>query len=228
MRNFIVATLAATLLAGCANLSSYGQDVFRQDKPGSADWAPAMPEMPRASNSTAGAIFQSGHHLNLTGDHRARQVGDTLTVVLAERTEASKSSSTDTERSTNVGITAPTVLNTQLDFLNGSVGAESDFSGSGASSQRNQLSGNITVTVYEVLANGNLRVRGEKWLMLNQGEEFVRIAGTVRPIDLNPDNSVPSSKLADARIAYSGKGVLDEANRMGWLARFFQSIFSPL
>ncbi len=80
----------------------------------------------------------------------------------------------------------------------------------------------------EVLANGNLRVQGEKWVTLNQGEEFIRLAGTIRPVDVGPDNSVPSWKVADARITYSGKGMLNDANAMGWLARLFQSVLAPL
>lgn len=202
-------------------------------KPGDAAWAPATPAPAQPAAATAGAIFQAGHNLNLFLDHRARQVGDTLTIALVERTEASKQASTGTDRSTSIGMLPPTLLGGPV-TINGrevfstEISSDSSFAGNGKSSQSNRLSGNITVTVHEVLANGNLRVRGEKWLTLNQGEEFIRVSGTIRPVDLAPDNSVPSYKLADARITYSGKGVLDEANSMGWLARLFQSVLSPL
>ncbi len=202
-------------------------------EPGQTEWAAANPAPAQPATATAGAIFQANHNLNLFLDHRARQVGDTLTIALVERTEASKQASTDTDRSTNVGILPPSILGGPV-TINGrqifatDISASSDFAGQGKSSQSNRLSGNITVTVYEVLANGNLRVRGEKWLTLNQGQEFIRVSGTIRPVDLAPDNSVPSYKLADARITYSGTGVIDEANSMGWLARLFQSVLSPL
>ena len=101
------------------------------------------------------------------------------------------------------------------------------FDGQGDSAQSNQLDGSITVTVVGRLPNGNLLVRGQKWLMLNQGKEFVRIEGVVRAIDVEPDNSLPSWKVADARIAYGGRGALADANSMGWLARFFQSPVMP-
>lgn len=202
-------------------------------KPGQTEWAPANPTSAQPTAATAGAIFQANHNLNLFLDHRARQVGDTLTIALIERTEASKQASTDTDRSTNVEMLPPSVLGGPVtingrQIFSADLNAKSAFEGKGKSSQSNRLSGNITVTVYEVLANGNLRVRGEKWLTLNQGQEFIRVSGTIRPVDLAPDNSVPSYKLADARITYSGTGVIDDANSMGWLARLFQSVLSPL
>ncbi|MEL7375069.1 MAG: flagellar basal body L-ring protein FlgH, partial [Pseudomonadota bacterium] len=97
----------------------------------------------------------------------------------------------------------------------------------GASSQSNRLDGDITVTVVKRLANGNLVIRGEKWVTLNQGDEFIRLSGIIRPYDIAPDNSVPSGRVADARITYSSKGVLAAANKMGLLQRFAQSIWFP-
>ena len=101
------------------------------------------------------------------------------------------------------------------------------FDGSGNSSQSNQLTGSITVTVAQRLSNGNLLVRGEKWLTINQGQELVRISGIVRPQDIGQDNSVPSTRVADARIAYTGRGSLADANTQGWLSRFFSSKWMP-
>lgn len=201
--------------------------------PGDSDWAPANPTPAQPAQATPGAIFQANHNLNLFLDHRARHVGDTLTIALVERTEASKQASTDTDRSTSVELLPPSLMGGPVtingqQIFSADLNSSSAFAGKGKSSQSNRLSGNITVTVYEVLANGNLRVRGEKWLTLNQGQEFIRVSGTIRPVDLAPDNSVPSFKLADARITYSGKGVIDDANSMGWLARLFQSVLAPL
>ena len=113
------------------------------------------------------------------------------------------------------------------EILNNEWETNQEFGGKGNSSQSNRLEGNITVTVAEVYPNGNLFVRGEKWLTLNQGEEFVQISGIVRPVDISADNSVPSFKVADARITYSGKGTLADANQPGLLARIFMK-FWPL
>ena len=91
-----------------------------------------------------------------------------------------------------------------------------------------QEGGNLTVTVTEVLPNGVLRIRGEKWLSLTNGDEYIRLTGLVRPQDITPDNTVPSQRIANARIAYGGTGDFDQANQPGWLTRFFNSEWWPL
>lgn len=179
-----------------------------------------------------GSIYQQDRDVRLFEDLRARRVGDILTISLQENTTAAKSSSTTTDKSSNATITNPTILGRSLTrngdpLLSGSLSSDSDFSGEGSSSQSNSLNGDITVTVVERLANGNLRIRGEKWVTLNQGDEFIRLSGIVRPYDITPDNSVPSGKVADARITYSSKGVLAAANKIGLLQRFIQSVWFP-
>lgn len=216
--------LLPLLLAGCSNNLMV--------RPGERDWAPADPLVREPSGATPGAIYQAGFGLSLYPDQRARQVGDVVTINLAERTNASKQSNTATEHDSSISMPGGSLLGGALklggrDLLSSNLSGNQKFDGKGSSSQSNSLSGSITVTVFDVLPNGNLRVRGEKWLTLNQGEEFIRVAGTIRPNDIGADNSVPSWKLADARIAYSGKGSLADANSMGWLARFFQAV-SPL
>ncbi|MEM9058377.1 MAG: flagellar basal body L-ring protein FlgH [Pseudomonadota bacterium] len=170
--------------------------------------------------------------MSLFNDLRARRVGDILTVRLAERTAASKSSSTSSSKTTDVGIASPTVLGTDVTFdgtqiLRGNVESEQSFAGAGDSQQSNSLSGDISVTVTRVLTNGNLIVRGEKHVTLNQGGEYIRLSGIVRQADILPDNSVESSKIANAQIAYSGTGALADANQMSWLGRFFNSPILP-
>ena len=112
-------------------------------------------------------------------------------------------------------------------ILNNEFGSDSSFNGQADSSQSNSLDGSITVSVVDRLANGNLLVAGEKWITLNQGEEFIRVQGIIRPVDIRPDNSIPSTKVADARITYSGKGELANSNKPGWLSRFFNSPWFP-
>jgi len=214
----IPALLLLSLLTGC--MANHAV------KPDDSAWAPVEPLTPPTQASASGAIFQTGSGLVLYADQRARQVGDTVTVNLVERTDATKQSSTSSGKDTSLSLPAGALLGSPLDF-NTNLSGKQDFEGKGASSQSNRLSGSITVTVHEVLPNGNLRVRGEKWMTLNQGEEFIRVSGMIRPRDIGPDNSVPSFRLADARITYSGKGSLADANQIGWLGRLFQ-IISPL
>ncbi len=214
------ATLAAVaLLAACQT----PMDSIPWDQP-----AP-LAEQPKTQGN--GAIFQPGRDGALFENPTARRVGDLLTIRLEERTSATKSAKTSTKKSTSVEVPAPKLLG-QPATLNGlpmdtSIAGDQAFDGQGASSQSNQLFGSITVTVVGRVGNGNLLVRGQKWLALNQGKELVRVEGIVRPMDVEPDNSVASWKVAEARIAYGGRGAVQDANAMGWLARVFNSPVMP-
>lgn len=191
------------------------------------NWEPSPPRIYQAPEPTAGAIFQAGTDMALYGDVKARNVGDILTVLLSERTSASKSASTSTSKESGIDFGVPTIFGRTIPEGAVSLDHERDFSGSGNSTQSNQLDGQVTVTVADRLPNGTLVVRGEKRLMLNQGEEFIRIEGLVRPADITPQNTVVSTQIADARIIYSGKGSLADANAQGWLSRFFNSALWP-
>jgi len=185
-----------------------------------------------AVTPTAGAIFAEGNDVALFEDLRARRVGDVVTISLRESTSASKSASTKTGKDSGVEIPGPTLFGRPVTangtpVLETSISAEREFDGTGSSSQSNKLSGNISAFVVARLPNGNLVLRGEKWLRLNQGDEFVRITGVVRPTDIGTDNVVGSDRVADARISYGGRGVLANANKPGWLDRFFNSPVMP-
>lgn len=209
-------------LVGCVN---------KAPKPDNPYYAPIQPAQMQQPKPVDGAIYQAGAGMDLYGDGRASRIGDIITVVLTERTQSSKSSSVETDKSTNVGIQAPTVLGRELSVLgnplSASMGSNSDFAGEGSADMSNSLDGNITVTVHQILPNGTMLVRGEKWLTLNQGDEYIRVSGLVRPQDIGPDNTVESTRLADARITYSGTGATHDSNVMGWLARFFISPLWP-
>ncbi len=184
------------------------------------------------AETSNGTIYQASTSLALFEDQKARRVGDILTINLTESTNATKSSSTSTSKSTEATIANPTVLgyNVTRDgvpILSGNLGGDQTFSGEGGASQSNRLEGRVTVSVVEVLPNGNLIIQGEKWLTLNQGKEFLRVSGIVRQVDILADNSVSSEKVANARIEYAGKGPLADANQMSWLARFFNSPWIP-
>ena len=192
---------------------------------------PGVPVQPVMVPAAGGAIYQATAGLRLFEDLKATRVGDILTVRLIEQTVASKSSNTSTSKSTDATLANPTVFGRPvtrggISIFSGSLSGEHSFDGAGASNQSNSLVGNITVTVVERYPNGNLRIVGEKWVTLNQGREFIRLSGIIRPYDIQQDNSVLSEKIADAQITYSSKGVMSAANRMGLFSRFFQSIFS--
>ena len=201
-------------------------------KRGDPEFAPAMPAQMQAPDQYTDAIYQPRTSLLLFEDIKARRIGDMITVVLQEQTDAEKSADTGTSKSTSSEISDPIIFgrspthNGNPVFRN-SLQSEHAFDGSGESSQSNSLTGSVTVSVVEVLANGNLVVQGEKWININQGEEFIRLRGIVRPSDINADNTIASTRVANAQIQYSGEGVLNETNSMGWLARFFNGPWMP-
>jgi flagellar L-ring protein FlgH len=185
-----------------------------------------------APKPTNGAIYQDGREVALFENPIAHHVGDIVTIVLNESTAAQKSSSTNTNKSTTDTLPGMTLLGKALTvhgvpIMTNNIADAAKFAGGGDSAQSNSLQGFVTVTVQKVLPNGNLYVKGEKWIGINQGEEYVRMTGVIRPIDLAPDNSIASSKVANARIAYGGKGALADANAQGWLSRFFNSPWTP-
>lgn len=212
------AAALALLLVACAGHTPIDEDM---------DWPEPLPP-PQAN----GAIYQAGYDVALFENSTARRVGDIVTIRLVENTNASKSSSTTTKKSTSLDLPGPilggrpvTVNGTPI--LEASLDNDSAFDGAGSSKQSNQLTGDITVAVVKRLANGNLVVRGQKWVGINQGREYIRIQGVIRPIDVQPDNSIESTKVANASISYGGRGALADANAQGWLSRFFNSPWTP-
>ncbi len=183
----------------------------------------AQPTAPAAN----GSIFQTSvGYTPLTSGARATTVGDIITIVLVERTQASKSNSADTSRSGSFGLTPPStgVLSKLFSPSDVAMGGNNGFTGKGAATQSNALSGEITVTIAQVYPNGTMLVKGEKALTLNRGDEFIQISGLVRQADISPDNRIASTRVADAKIIYKGKGEIANASRQGWLQRFFSAI----
>ena len=225
----------ALQLAGCNTAP-------RRD-PGFAASYPAPLEVPQARQAATGAIYQSGYDIVLFEDSRARRIGDILTIRLTESTNATKSQSNDISKDHKTSIDNPTILgaspafglpgllplsDTDNNTLETQIGGNTEFQGESDTAQRNSLTGDISVTVADVLPNGNLLVRGEKRLNLNSGNEYVKISGIVRPFDIAANNVVPSTKVADATIIYTGEGAESDATKMGWLGRFFTSAIFPL
>ena len=192
------------------------------------EYSALLPEDPAPRPEAQGAIYQAGYDVQLFENAVARRVGDIVTIRLIENTNATKSSSTSTSKTTEATLAGPTIGGRPVtingtEILAGGVNNDNSFEGEGSSAQSNRLTGNITVTVVRRFANGNLLIRGEKWIGINQGREYVRLTGIVRPVDIEPDNSVPSTKVASALIEYGGRGAIADANAPGWLARFFNS-----
>src|ERR1700722_17250980 len=189
--------------------------------------------LPPPTPRTEGAIYQAGQEMALFADLQARRVGDVLTIVLNESTNASKSATTTTSKASATADTGPALFGKSITtkgipILDTTLSGSNTFAGAGSATQGNSLAGSLTVTVTNVESNDNLVVEGDKSLKLNQGDEFIHISGVIRPADIATNNTVTSDKLADAHISYSGKGVIDSSNRMGWLTRFFNSVFAPM
>jgi flagellar L-ring protein precursor FlgH len=206
------------------------------------EYAAVRPVAIEKVENSDGAIFDARSNIALFEDYRARRVGDILTVNLEEQTDAEKETETKISKSNSNSITNPTLFGTTPQFdlpgklplastddnnLAFSLGSEHSFSGAGDSDQSNKLSGSISVSVVEVLPNGNLLVRGEKVITINQGNEYIRISGMISPRDIDADNAISSKRIADAQISYVGDGPTQDANVMGWLGRFFVSAIMP-
>lgn len=222
--------LITALLATSLGLGLVGCGLLPAKKP-KAD-PPVARVLPPPAPRTDGAIYQAGQQMELFADLKARRVGDVLTIRLAESTNASKNATTKTTKTTSVKNGGLTLLGRSFTTGGVNIGTSAmdgstAFDGEGSASQGNTFTGSLTVTVMEVQSNGNLVVQGDKTMKLNQGDEFVHLSGTIRQRDIASDNTVTSDRVADARISYSGKGVIDSSNRMGWLARFFNSGYAP-
>lgn len=224
----VLSILGLVLLSGC---------VSPPPKPNDPYYAPVLPRTPLPAAQNNGAIYQAGFDNSLFDDRKAHRVGDIITITLNERTQASKNAGSQIKKdsSAEIGLTslfggAVSAANPFSDnqlSLGAEYGASRDTKGDSKAAQGNSLNGSITVTVAEVLPNGILSVRGEKWMTLNTGDELVRIAGLVRADDIGTDNTVASTRIADARITYSGTGAFADASQPGWLDRFFISPLWP-
>lgn len=216
---FVLLSLA--LLAAC--------DTLPKRDP---DFAPVQPANLRPPMQRNGSIYQSGYDIRLFENHAARRVGDLLTVTLVEKTQAKKSADLDTAKDNSVSVSAPTLWGVASQALLGndlktSLASSHAFQGKGQANQGNSLTGDISVTVVEVLPNGNLKIRGEKRVTLNDGSEYIRLSGIVRPEDISVSNTISSTKVADPTIMYTGEGSVADSSKLGWLARFFLSPLFP-
>ncbi|MBI1173844.1 MAG: flagellar biosynthesis protein FlgH [Sideroxydans sp.] len=218
-RKLGAAGFALVLLAGCTPSTSIRQPMT------------ARPPEQKMVPQNNGAIYQAGiNERPLFEDIRARNVGDTLTITLVENTSATQKNASNANHSSSVSANTPsaTITSTTKPLLKG-IGIAADsankLANASDSSGSNVLSGTITVTVTEVLPNGNLLVSGEKQVSINQVEEYIRLSGVVRPGSIASGNTVPSTQVADARIEYKGANSnLDNASLLSMLGRFFLTV----
>lgn len=214
------ALAAASLLAGCQVLNA----------PPTVDVAEPTTAMPVAQPAPAmnnGAIFQSAQYRPLFEDHRARLVGDTLTVQIVEKVSASQKSTSSIDKSgeLSAGVTALPLVNPNSFGRASAAGTSSNtFSGKGSTENTNNFSGTITATVTGVLPNGHLLIAGEKQIGVNHNVDVLRFSGQVDPRAIQPGNTVPSAQIANVRIEHRGRGAQAEAQGIGWLARFFLNV----
>ncbi|EJM16575.1 flagellar basal body L-ring protein FlgH [Pseudomonas sp. CT11-2] len=224
----VLALSGVAALAGC---------VGPTPKPNDPYYAPVLPRTPLPAAANNGSIYQAGFEQNLYSDRKAFRVGDIITITLNERTQASKNANSQIDKTSDTSVGLTSLFGSSLTTnnpiggndlsLNAGYKADRASKGDSKTGQSNSLTGSITVTVADVLPNGIIAVRGEKWLTLNTGDELVRIAGLVRADDIATDNTVSSTRVADARITYSGTGAFADASQPGWFDRFFLSPLFP-
>ncbi|MBT5001798.1 flagellar basal body L-ring protein FlgH [Planktomarina temperata] len=195
----------------------------------SIDFEPMYPqEMPLVeTNNRSGTIFNATKGNLFSMESRAQMVGDIITVQFAESFQATKSQNAATAKSNDSSISLPTALGTpELSTKLGSSLANT-FSGSGSSAQSNSLNGQVSVHVVRVFQNGNLEILGQKKLTLNNGDEYIRVHGIVRPKDINEKNIVSSDRIANANIQYIGAGDIAASGKKGWYSKILDTI-NPL
>jgi flagellar L-ring protein precursor FlgH len=194
-------------------------------KPKQTAFEATLPIAAPAPHPADGSIFSvSSGYAPLYGGTRAHAVGDALTIVLVESTTAAKTVASKSEKTGGASLTPPAAgpLSVNPDALKAS--NDNTFNGQGNASQTNSLAGSLSVTIAEVRPNGTALIRGQKRMVVSQGDEWLRISGIIRLADIDQDNNLPSTKVADAQIEYSGKGALQRASKQGWLGQFFNMI----
>jgi flagellar L-ring protein precursor FlgH len=209
----------AVALAGCGMLAPPRVDMSEPE--------PVLPDPEPPTVASSGAIYQPGAYRPLFEDHRARRVGDTLTVQIVEKVSASQKSTSSIDKGGSISgsVTAlPGLASKALARANAEAAAANRFNGKGATENTNDFSGTVTVVVRQVLPNGHLVVAGEKQIGVNSNVDVLRFSGQVDPRAIQPGNTVPSAQIANVRVEHRGRGAQADAQQAGWLSRFFFSL----
>lgn len=227
MKYLMLISILLLQLSGCASIEQ------AKILPNDPDFAPILPEMEEEPIIPTGSLFKENYVNNIYSDSKAHRVGDIISVVLSENTQAQKNAKTELTKDNTAKLGSVIGLGGKAitfkgDSLELGYSQNSAFSGDSKTDQSNSLSGNISVHVLRVLPNGNLMIRGEKWMSLNNGDEYVRLTGIIRAQDISSSNTIMSSKVANARIQYAGTGTFADTQEQGWLSSFFSSSWWPL
>ena len=201
--------------------------------PNDPDFAPILPETEEEAIIPTGSLFKENYVNNIYSDSKAHRIGDIISVILSESTQAKKNAKTELKKQSNTELDPVIGLGGVPVTMNGKavqfgINQSTNFKGDSKADQGNSLSGDISVHVLRVLPNGNLMIRGEKWITLNNGDEYIRLTGVIRAKDINSNNTILSTKIANARIQYAGTGSFADVNEQGWLTKFFNSTWWPL
>ena len=221
----LIMMMGGAVLSGC---STYVEDVA------SEQFSPVFEEIQLSADTTrkTGGIYKSGQNGLFSSDKRANRVGDILTVDFNETFSATKAQTTAASKSDQYDLSMPLGLPNMItgglgtgDAKNAlTTGTTQSFSGSGNAAQSNSLTGRISVTVVRIFDNGNMGILGQKELTLNNGKEYIRLSGIVRPEDISAANVVSSNRLADAQISYTGAGDVADTAKPGWLSKALRTI----
>jgi len=206
--------LAQCLLVGCSPLLTP-----------TAHYPPTRPINIPPPPKINGTVYQPGYESRLFPDRVAFRIGDILTIKLEEATRGEYRAKTKADKRATLEYPIPTVFGKAMSALKVSSNSQQRFDGTGNSDQSNKLTGTITVTVLDVLANQNLLIQGESWVTINQGQEFVQLSGIVRPEDIRPDNIVSSQRVASANINYGARGQAGYATSGGLVTKLFNRFF---
>ncbi len=227
MKQAIVIFMLLLMTTACATIEE------NKILPNDPSFAPILPEVEEEPVIPTGSLFKQNYLNNIYSDSKAHRVGDIISVILSEKTQANKNAKTELKKETDTQLQPIVGLGGNNVTVNGNslrlgLTQSSDFKGDSKADQGNSLSGNISVHVLRVLPNGNLMIRGEKWLTLNNGDEYIRLTGVIRSKDISASNTIYSNKIANARIQYAGTGAFSDVQEQGWLSQFFSSSWWPL
>ena len=220
--------LSKNLIVGII-LISFGASCSTQlEERASMDFEPPMPGAPKGQKKDKyGSIYSNSQQGLFATDRRASKVGDLLTVALSENFSASKSQSAKSAKNGTTAFNFPQITTAAADDTLFDSSLAKSFDGSGSADQNNSLRGEISVTVTKVFSNGNMEILGQKKLTLNNGDEYIRLVGIIRPEDVNSRNIVPSSRIANAKISYTGAGDVADTSKKGWFSKLVD-VVTPL
>ena len=218
-KNLITGIILIPFVAGCST---------QLEERASMDFEPTMPNISKSPKKDKyGSIYSNSQQGLFATDRRASKVGDLLTVALSENFSASKSQSAKSAKNGTASFDFPRIMTAGADDTLFDSKLAKSFDGSGSADQTNSLRGEISVTVTKVFSNGNMEILGQKKLTLNNGDEYIRLVGIIRPEDVNSRNIVPSSRIANAKISYTGAGDIADTSKKGWFSKLVD-VVTPL